>query len=255
MPVLLARKYYFPHARLIGLLLLLCSMGISCAAGEALNRWPESHIDRPLTQPKGLLSTTSGVAASYNAETEEAFAVPLPPIVWTWAVTDDFNIAWVAILPMALKYQALNTDSHKLAFTFGSGYGYSSVESYIVEPTLWADYRWKLSSKVALLGMVGAEGRASSIYPLELQEIWGVVGALYQATPVIALEAGVGHARELIWTQQDGGEWDSRVPYFFGARWSVDPQWETQFKYAYGSRGALVHGEAHNLSIFLLHYW
>ena len=235
----------------------------SCASGPELKNYTQREIDRPFTLPKGVAVWNVPVITGYYRDSSDSvFIPPIPvPLIWEQSLSDDWDLIWAPI-PLGLRHQFTKNENYRLGSFLTWGFGYGSVQGFIVNPSLGFSHRSYVGKSWALdIGLAGAYS-----YGFKSKDSdWSInvgVGPLFQLTDRTALKPEVsvgiaqGFASNIIADDISAG--DSTGVTFtpsIAYQWNFSRQWELDVHYSFSGIGLSNDFQAHFLILNFKHLW
>lgn len=279
--ILLLDKHKWGHRKLIALLLIVVlAFFFGCAAREKLDTYPQRHIDRPFTLPKGINSWETIIYYEQYEDQEnhdENNFFPYP-LIWRQPITDNLNLVW-SPLPLSLEYQLINTEKHTAGVSGAFGLGYastkvtstssdssteeSSTEDWYLDVVASGYYKYKFSDSVAIeSGLVLKDG-----FGYDEKELWEVdfySGPLFQVRDNLAIAPRihlavdrVGDQYDFFDSEREFKQEDTRWTYPIGLwiGWSLHKQLDLNIEYTYKALGYSNDFEGHFFTASIVHLW
>lgn len=236
-----------------------------CAAREKLSSYPERHIDRPYTLPKGTnLWKTTIYYANYKDQDNgsEDFFLPYP-FIWNQPITDNFNLIW-SPLPLSFQYQFVNTEKHTAGVSGGTGIGYSSDDGLFVNPLISGYYKIRLGDSIAIENYLTAEKMFGDDDDDDSWRVEYRTGPLFQIldrvaiSPRLHLAVDNSNGRAFNFDSDHTFE-ENDTQYAFPVSlwigWSLHKQLELNFDYTYRAFGYSNDFIGHEFTVSIDHLW
>lgn len=255
------------HYRLILFVSLLLSFSVfGCAARQKLDTYPQRHIDRPYTLPKGINYWKTTIYYGHWKDNEydgKDYFVP-NPFYWNQPITDNLNLIW-SPLPFALQYQFVNTQKHTFGTSAGiSELGYASDGDWSFDLFISGDYKYKLSDSTAIINKLTFE----ESFGFDDYESWGVdfqCGPLFQIRDNLAVtpffHLSVDRADNWYYSLDDEDEKNRQeetkwsFPISLGIDWSLNQQLDLNVTYTYSALGYSNDYVGHHFTTSIVHFW
>lgn len=237
-----------------------------CASGPALDSYSRREIDRPYTLPKGV--ATWEIPAFYYFASDRTYSeqlLPVPiPLVWTMALSDDWNLKWFLIVPTVSHQLSRSEDGWTGASLFAN-FGYRSGTGLFLLPTATFAWRRVLAPNTALDARLRFTPKINLGWGYDFRWSAGATaGPLFQLTDVFALEPlleiDVSHRLEpastLVYPLLDLPE-DTWLSAGLGLKsvWSLGRQWDFRATYTFSGIGSPTDIRAHIGVLEFIHFW
>lgn len=252
------------YIRILSISMVVSLSIFGCAAREKLDTYPQRHIDRPYTLPKGINSWTTNIHYAhykdqYDDGDSQFFANPL---IWNQPITDNLNLIW-SPLPLSLQYQLIHTEKCTVGVFGAMGIGYSSTEGLLLNPFISAYYKIKLSDSIAIENRLAVENEFGDAD----DDAWEVdfqSGPLFQIRDNLAISPRLHLAIDNIDGPDYSFDRDDKfeqketqyaLPISLWIGWSLNKQFDLNFEYTYKELGYSNDFEGHEFTASIVHRW